>query len=75
MKKEIDIDKYNELCDRIRSVTLFAEAFKKRNLSRRMVSQELMEMIRKDAIEVVQRVQSLEKLANGLCNIKKEDDS
>lgn len=73
--KEIDIDKYNELCDQVRSVVLFTQAFKKRNLARRMVTDELIEMIRKDALEVVDRVQSLEKLVNNLCDISKKDDS
>ena len=75
MKKGIDIDKYNKLCDGIRSVVLFAEAFKKRNLSRRAVTQELMEMIRKDALEMINRIKSLEELINNLCEIKKENDS
>jgi len=75
MKKEVDIDKYNKLCDRVRSVVLFTQAFKKRNLSRRMVTDELMELIRKDALEVVEKVQSLEELINDLCDLRKESES
>ena len=72
-KKEIDMDKYNELCDKVRSVVLFTQAFKKKNLARRMVTDELMEMIRKDALEVVNRVQGLEELVNNLCETNEND--
>ncbi len=74
MKKEIDVDKYNRLCDEVRSVVLFSQAFKKKNIARRMVTNELMEMIRNDALEVIDRVQGLEKLINDLCGLKKEKD-
>lgn len=74
MRKEIDVNKYNRLCDEVRSVVLFSQAFKKKNIARRMVTEELMDMIRKDALEVIDRVQGLEKLINDLCELKKEKD-
>ena len=76
MKKEIDIDKYNELCDKIRSSVLYAEAFRKRNENREKAIYELIKIINQDEIKLVDKVESLEKLVNRLCNeVNSENDS
>ena len=75
MKKEVDVEKYNELCDNVRSLILYAETFKRRNTNRRITIQELIELTRSDGIELVRKIKALEGLINSFCGIKVKNDS
>lgn len=75
MKREISIKKYNDLCDKIRSLVLYSEAFKKKNGKREKEIRNLHEMIHEDAIELVNRVKSLEEFLANLSEEENEDDS
>lgn len=76
MKKEIDIDKYNDLCDKVRSTILYAESLKKKNEKRKITIQELIETVYKDEKELINRVKSLEELINNLHGeLKNKNDS
>ena len=70
MKREMDIDKYNELCDKIRSIVLYAKAFRKKSEKREKMILEIIETSFKNELELVTRIKSLEGLVNNLCEIK-----
>lgn len=74
MKKEIDIKKYNDLCDKVRSLILYSEAFRKKNIRREENVQDLCKIIHGDTIELINRIKSLEKLMNNF-NEETKDDS
>ena len=76
MKKEIDIDRYNDFCDKIRSTILYAEFFRKKSEKRKKDIQELCELAQEDSMEMINRVKSLEELINNLYGeLKNKNDS
>ena len=76
MKKDIDIDRYNDLCDKIRSTILYGESLKRKNEKRKITIQELIETVYKDEMELISRVKSLEELVNDLHGeLKNKNDS
>ena len=66
MKKEITVAEYNELCDRIRSIVLYTEAFRRKSKKREEAIQELIGINSEDEIKLVDRIRSLEQLINSL---------
>jgi len=66
MEKRINIVAYNELCDKIRSSILYAESIKRKNEKRKMIIQDLIEVIYRNEMELINRVKSLEELVNNL---------
>ena len=75
MKKEVNMDKYNNLCDKMRSLILYTEAFGRRNKKRIIVIKELSEIVRDDGLELIERVESLEGLVNSLYKTENKDGS
>lgn len=75
MKKEVNTDKYNNLCDKIKSLTLYTEVFSRRNKKRIIVIKELSEIVRDDGLELIERVKSLEELVNNLYKMENKDGS
>jgi len=76
MEKRINIVAYNELCDKLRSAVMYAESVKKKNEKRRIIIQDMIEVIYRSEMELVRRVELLEKSINLTYNeINNENDS
>ena len=61
---EIKVDRYNAFCDKLRSAVMYAESIKKKNEKRRMIIQDMTEVIYRSEMELVRRVELLEKSIN-----------
>ena len=68
LERKVNIDAYNELCDRVRSSILYAENIKRKNKKRKIAIQELIETVYRDEMELIDRIESLEESINYLCN-------
>jgi hypothetical protein len=75
MEKRINVDKYDDLCDKIRSLIIYSEAFRRKNERRKENVQDLCGMIHKDTIRLINKVKSLEELMNDFDKEINEDDS
>ena len=76
LERKVNIDAYNELCDRVRSSVLYAETLKKKNEKRKMIIQDLIEVIYRNEMELIRRVKSLEESVNHLCDkVNNENDT
>ena len=73
MKKEVEKERYDDLCDKVRSLILYTEVFSIRNKKRMAVVRELTEIVRSDGIELIEKVRSLESLIDKLCEIKTDE--
>ena len=76
MEKRINIVIYNELCDKLRSAVMYAESIKKKNERRRIIVQDMIEVIYRSEMELVRRIELLEKSINFIYNeINNENES
>jgi len=75
LERIVNIDAYNKLCDKIRSSILYAESLKKKNEKRKMIIQDLIEVIYRNETELIRRVKSLEESVDHLCNETKNENS
>jgi len=60
----MNVDAYNELCDKLRSAVMYAESIKKKNERRRIIIQDMTEVIYRSEMELVRRVKLLEESMN-----------